>query len=154
MIAKIDCVSHPHVCNVQEHIRAYPTLRLFVDGERWKGGDYRGHRTVLEMVEWLLWVEEQHKTNMDDDEKTIQIAHEGTHKPIYDACCGTKPSFDRLSNLVFFSLSRPQTPTRRRRIGRGKTLGRSNGPTKKPEAQYMERFGTSWMPTYRSFDGR
>ena len=86
MIAKIDCVSHPHVCNVQEHIRAYPTLRLFVDGERWKGGDYRGHRTVLEMVEWLLWVEEQHKTNMDDDERTLQIAHEGTHKPIYDAC--------------------------------------------------------------------
>ena len=86
MIAKIDCVSHPHVCNVQEQIRAYPTLRLFVDGERWKGGDYRGHRTVLEMVEWLLWVEEQHKTNMDDDERTLQIAHEGTHKPIYDAC--------------------------------------------------------------------
>lgn len=78
MIAKMDCVSHPQVCNDQEDIRAYPTLRLFVDGEPWKGGDYRGHRTVLEMVDWLTAVEEQHKEAMGHDEalKKVHTAHE------------------------------------------------------------------------------
>jgi len=101
-------------------------LRLFVDGERWKGGDYRGHRTVLEMVEWLLWVEEQHKSNMDDDEKTLQIAHEAARKRLLegDESDEAKHWADQMARQ------------------------------KKPEAQYMERFGTSWMPTYRSFDGR
>lgn len=77
MVAKVDCVTHPEVCNKQEDIRAYPTLRLFVDGERWKGGDYRGHRTLIEMVEWLSKVEMVHKDNLDDREKKLHIAHEG-----------------------------------------------------------------------------
>ena len=68
VIAKLDCVSHHDVCNQQEEIRAYPTLRLFVDGEPWKGGDYRGHRTVVEMVEWLYYAEEQHKKLMEDED--------------------------------------------------------------------------------------
>lgn len=61
VIAKLDCVSYPHVCNQEQHIRAYPTLRLFVDGAPWRGGDYSGHRTIIEMAEWLYYVEEQHK---------------------------------------------------------------------------------------------
>lgn len=65
IIAKIDCVSHQELCNVQEDIRAYPTLRLFVDGEPWRGGDYHGHRTILEMVEWLFFVEEQHRERLE-----------------------------------------------------------------------------------------
>jgi thiol-disulfide isomerase/thioredoxin len=71
VIAKIDCVSHPRVCNVQEDIRAYPTLRLYVDGAPWRGGDYRGHRTILEMVEWLYFVEEQHQDMMDQEKGTV-----------------------------------------------------------------------------------
>jgi hypothetical protein len=79
VIGKIDCVSHPKTCNDQEDIRAYPTLRLFVDGEVWRGGDYRGHRTVTEMVEWLYYVEEQHKTLMDEegiDGNSVRTLHE------------------------------------------------------------------------------
>ena len=82
MIAKMDCVAHPDVCNKQEDIRAYPTLRLYVDGKRWKGGDYRGHRTVLEMVEWLHHVEETHKDELgkDESERKLHLAHKGTYE--------------------------------------------------------------------------
>jgi thiol-disulfide isomerase/thioredoxin len=79
VIAKIDCVTHPEVCNKGQNIRAYPTLRLFVDGEPWKGGDYRGHRTLKEMVEWLQSVEDMHKESMgaDDETKKLHTLHEG-----------------------------------------------------------------------------
>jgi thiol-disulfide isomerase/thioredoxin len=50
IVAKIDCVDHQALCNRQEMIAAYPTLRLFVDGKAWRGGDYKGHRTIIEMV--------------------------------------------------------------------------------------------------------
>lgn len=56
MIAKVDCVEHADFCKKQR-IMAYPTLRLFVDGERWKGGDYRGHRTVMDFTDYLRQVE-------------------------------------------------------------------------------------------------
>ena len=85
VIAKIDCVDHQSLCNFEERISAYPTLRLFVDGKRWHGGDYNGHRTVLEMVEWLYHVEEQHKDLLGQDSavgdsvRTLHKAHEGTH---------------------------------------------------------------------------
>lgn len=84
VITKIDCVDHQTLCNLEERIAAYPTLRLFVDGERWQGGDYQGHRTVIEMVEWLYHVEEQHKELLSDEEgrgeqvRTLHKAHEGT----------------------------------------------------------------------------
>jgi len=81
VIAKIDCVSHPKVCNEQEDIRAYPTLRLFVDGEPWRSGDYHGHRTMADMVEWLYYAEEQHKELLKADgdastkARTLHEAH-------------------------------------------------------------------------------
>jgi thiol-disulfide isomerase/thioredoxin len=83
VIAKVDCGTHPDVCNKEENIRAYPTLRLFVDGEPWKGGDYRGHRTLLEMVEWLQLVEEIRNRAMGADEEVykLHIAYEGMLKP-------------------------------------------------------------------------
>ena len=56
MIAKVDCVDHAEFCRKQR-IMAYPTLRLFVDGERWKGGDYRGHRTVVDFTDYLQQIE-------------------------------------------------------------------------------------------------
>eukprot|EP00539_Tryblionella_compressa_P002309 CAMPEP_0178749872 /NCGR_PEP_ID=MMETSP0744-20121128/9641_1 /TAXON_ID=913974 /ORGANISM="Nitzschia punctata, Strain CCMP561" /LENGTH=512 /DNA_ID=CAMNT_0020403313 /DNA_START=43 /DNA_END=1582 /DNA_ORIENTATION=- len=78
MIAKVDCVKNHELCNQQEDIRAYPTLRLFVDGERWSGGDYRGHRTVLEMVEWLYFVEEKQQT--DENLRQLHVAHQAARE--------------------------------------------------------------------------
>ena len=50
IIAKVDCVDHKFLCNQEEEIRAYPTLRLFIDGKTLPGGsDYKGHRTVMEV---------------------------------------------------------------------------------------------------------
>lgn len=78
MVAKVDCVTHGDFCRSQS-IMAYPTLRLFVDGERWTGGDYRGHRTVLDMADYLQQVEDKHKTDAQNDkEKNVQLAHRGT----------------------------------------------------------------------------
>lgn len=90
IIAKVDCVDHQELCNQQERIAAYPTLRLFVDGKPWQGGDYKGHRTIIEMVEWLYHVEEQHKELMGEDGergdqvRTLHKAHEGT---LRNQCC-------------------------------------------------------------------
>ena len=56
---------------------AYPTLRLFVDGERWRAGDYRGHRTVVEMADWLQQVEDKHKEELSDEtNRKVQLAHQ------------------------------------------------------------------------------
>jgi len=78
MIAKVDCVDHHDFCQKQR-IMAYPTLRLFVNGERWKGGDYRGHRTVVDMADYLKQVEDAHKTEIDSDkEKNVELVHKGT----------------------------------------------------------------------------
>jgi len=59
VIAKIDCVEHRDLC-MQNLIQAYPTLRLYVYGDML--GDYRGDRTVLEMVHWLI---EREKENIE-----------------------------------------------------------------------------------------
>jgi thioredoxin domain-containing protein 5 len=78
MVAKIDCVQHQDFCRKQ-NIMAYPTLRLFVDGERWKGGDYRGHRTVADMADYLSQVEDAHKTEINSSkEKNVELAHIGS----------------------------------------------------------------------------
>jgi len=82
MIAKLDCVLYKEFCRDQE-IRAYPTLRLYVDGEPWSGGEYRGHRTLVEMSDWLQQVEDAHKAESGEEEggdKTVQLAHRGTDK--------------------------------------------------------------------------
>mmetsp|Transcript_21392 Transcript_21392/g.24597 ORF Transcript_21392/g.24597 Transcript_21392/m.24597 type:complete len:619 (+) Transcript_21392:81-1937(+) len=85
VIAKVDCVSpkNQYLCNQQEQIRVYPTLRLFIDGKPWEGGsDYKGHRTVMEMVDWLKHMEEQHKSamvpvgEMENPMRTLHTAHE------------------------------------------------------------------------------
>ena len=43
-IAKVDCAAHQEFCRKQQ-IAAYPTLRLFYKGEKFKG-DYKSDRTV------------------------------------------------------------------------------------------------------------
>jgi thiol-disulfide isomerase/thioredoxin len=88
-IAKVDCVDNEVIC-IQHDIRAYPTLRLFIEGEPYKelftdangakmhksssSSDYSGHRTILEIIEWLHFVEQQ----VQDDEslRTLHVAHE------------------------------------------------------------------------------
>jgi thiol-disulfide isomerase/thioredoxin len=77
MIAKVDCVDHKQLCH-ENMVMAYPTLRLFVDGKPWKGGDYRGHRTVVEMTDWLTQVEDSHKSEIENATMTITDAHSGT----------------------------------------------------------------------------
>jgi thiol-disulfide isomerase/thioredoxin len=77
-IAKVDCVSNTELCNQHENIRAYPTLRLFVDGQPWSGGDYMGHRTLLEMVEWLFFVEE--RTQGDESMRQLHLAHQAARE--------------------------------------------------------------------------
>ncbi|KAG7341307.1 thioredoxin [Nitzschia inconspicua] len=77
MIGKVDCVTHREVCE-EHNIRAYPTLRLFVDGEPWEGGDYNGHRTLLELVEWLYWVEE--KFQKDETLRNLHAVHKAARE--------------------------------------------------------------------------
>ena len=78
LVGKVDCVQHPQFCRSQM-IMAYPTLRLFVDGEVWRGGDYRGHRTVAEMADYLKQVEDLHKTDSNSNKaKNVELVHRGT----------------------------------------------------------------------------
>ncbi|KAL7525779.1 hypothetical protein ACHAXR_001161 [Thalassiosira sp. AJA248-18] len=58
LITKLNCSLHPSICNEQK-IRAYPTMRIFVDAEA--KGDYNGHRTVMELVHWLKMIEAGHR---------------------------------------------------------------------------------------------
>jgi len=74
LIGKVDCVMHGELCKKQ-NIRGYPTLRLFVDGDFKE--DYRGHRTVLEMTNWLAGMEEAHKEEHGEgDSLKIGDAHD------------------------------------------------------------------------------
>lgn len=70
-VAKIDCVVHQQLC-FEQGIWAYPTLRLFVDGI--PKADYRGDRTVLEMIHWLELVEQSHKEFLGEDAYKLKIA--------------------------------------------------------------------------------
>jgi hypothetical protein len=69
MIAKVDCVSHQALCRAQ-NIRAYPTLRLFVNGE--PSEDYRMHRTVIEMADWLDAKESELQKKVDSGDISVQ----------------------------------------------------------------------------------
>ena len=54
VIARIDCVHYPEFC-AQHGIRAYPTLRLYIDGER--KPDYHSDRTVASFTHYLATME-------------------------------------------------------------------------------------------------
>ena len=68
-IGKIDCVDHHELC-MANNIRAYPTLKFFVDGE--EKGDYRGHRTVVELAHFIEEMEKEHK-GKEDPEKAAGV---------------------------------------------------------------------------------
>lgn len=65
LIGKIDCVDHHELC-MQRGIRAYPTLKFFWDGK--DIGDYRGHRTVVELAHFIESMEREHRGKEDSDE--------------------------------------------------------------------------------------
>ena len=58
MIAKVDCVEHHDLC-VTHNIMSYPTLRLFVNGEPYAKGDYRGQRYLMDMIQYIRKAEEE-----------------------------------------------------------------------------------------------
>jgi len=74
MIAKIDCVLHPDTCR-RHNVRAYPTLKFFVRGA--EKTDYRGHRTVLEMTQWLHEQEDKYasETNLKGSKNKTAMEH-------------------------------------------------------------------------------
>ena len=89
LIAKVDCVQHDLLCR-QQQIMAYPTLRLFVDGERWKGGDYNSDRTVIAMADYLKEIEDLHKNEEGktaSGKKAVEIAHESKLVDCKFSCC-------------------------------------------------------------------
>jgi len=79
-IAKLDCSRYPDICE-QQHLSVFPTLRLFVGGKKWHTPDYRGHRTVIDMTDWLQQIEDKYREDLGYDED------EGTRKLVkaYDA---------------------------------------------------------------------
>jgi thiol-disulfide isomerase/thioredoxin len=92
-IAKVDCVVHGDLCR-QQGIMAYPTLRLFVNGERWKAGDYRGDRTVLAMTDYLRQVEDSHKSELEKKgDPNVEIAHRGMYCLSRLACLKATATF-------------------------------------------------------------
>lgn len=70
LIAKVDCVDHHEFCSDQE-IRAYPTLKFFVDGE--EKGQYNGHRTVVEFAHFIAEMEKEHKGHEHKDLKAGEV---------------------------------------------------------------------------------
>lgn len=79
LIGKVDCVEHHDLC-MQNEIRAYPTLKFFVDGE--VKGDYKGHRTVVELAHFIEAMEKEHKGKPHDWEgrssEGIEVAKDRT----------------------------------------------------------------------------
>mmetsp|Transcript_25192 Transcript_25192/g.35500 ORF Transcript_25192/g.35500 Transcript_25192/m.35500 type:complete len:543 (-) Transcript_25192:181-1809(-) len=73
-IGKVDCVDHLDLCREQQ-IRAYPTLRMFVDGKFVQ--DYQGHRTVLQLTKFVQDIETKYTEN--DNEKKLDNIHEHAH---------------------------------------------------------------------------
>jgi hypothetical protein len=57
-------------------IQAYPTLKFFVDGEEM--GDYRGHRTVIEMAHFIAEMEKTHKGKGGVAQDATEIASDRT----------------------------------------------------------------------------
>lgn len=58
LVTKVNCSLYPSICTEQD-IRIYPTMRLFVDGDA--KGDYNGHRTVMELINWLQLIEAENR---------------------------------------------------------------------------------------------
>lgn len=76
LIGKVDCVDHHDLC-LKRGIRAYPTLKFFVDAQ--EKGDYRGHRTVVEMAHFIEAMEKEHKGKDEEETVGASEAKDGKH---------------------------------------------------------------------------
>lgn len=74
LIGKIDCVDHHDLCT-EMGIRAYPTLKFFVDGE--EKGDYMGHRTVVELAHFIEAMELEHRGKQVGEQVKSSDAKDG-----------------------------------------------------------------------------
>jgi thiol-disulfide isomerase/thioredoxin len=74
LIGKIDCVDHHDLCT-EMGIRAYPTLKFFVDGE--EKGDYMGHRTVVELAHFIEAMEIEHRGKQVGEQVKSSDAKDG-----------------------------------------------------------------------------
>jgi thiol-disulfide isomerase/thioredoxin len=83
-IGKVDCVMHKQLCT-EQGVRAYPTLRLFVDGKRHGAGDYAGDRTVIGLTAYLKLIEDEHKEGTDK-KVTVDKALDGRYMHISSSC--------------------------------------------------------------------
>jgi len=80
LIAKVDCVEHASFCATQG-IKAYPTLRLFVDGKK-HGGDYHDDRTIEALTTYLATMEKQITKSEDGvGEQAERVARLRVNKP-------------------------------------------------------------------------
>lgn len=75
LIAKVDCVVHKALCQKQM-IRAYPTLRFFVDGTHF--ADFKGHRSVTDFTHWLTKAEGVYLEEIGKADSQLHKIHEGT----------------------------------------------------------------------------
>lgn len=96
VIAKVDCAKHVELCT-ENNIRGYPTLRMYVDGERI--ADYNGHRTVVELTYFLGQTEANHKSSREHgDLKMVHVkaaAAERTLKTDEQSRMSRSLSFER-----------------------------------------------------------
>jgi len=79
LVGKVDCVDHHDFC-LDQAIRAYPTLKFFVDGE--EKGVYNGHRTVVEFTHFIAEMEKEHKGHKHADLKTEEIKEIATDRTV------------------------------------------------------------------------
>ncbi|KAL7555353.1 hypothetical protein ACA910_001389 [Epithemia clementina (nom. ined.)] len=77
LIGEVDCVDHRDLC-ISEDIKGYPTMVLYVNGERYKDGEYSGDRTIASFIQFLLLAEE--KTEKEEPDKIKKHAEEAIVK--------------------------------------------------------------------------
>jgi len=79
LVGKVDCVDHQELC-AEQGIQGYPTLKFFVDGVY--KGDYRGHRTVVELAHFIEEMEKEHKGKNAGDLKSSEAKDMATDRTI------------------------------------------------------------------------
>jgi hypothetical protein len=77
LVAEVDCVEYHTFCN-EQGIRAYPTIKLFVNGQPFKGGEYHGHRTVVNLIQFVELAEQA--TEMEDKDMVQKHAEMAIQK--------------------------------------------------------------------------
>jgi hypothetical protein len=96
VIAKVDCVDHHQLC-MDQGIRAYPTLRLFVEGKKHEKGDYNGDRKIVEFIDWLTAVELEYKAS--EDEKWVHLTKDAAKERLNEMDDEERESNDKVDRM-------------------------------------------------------